>query len=107
MVVPYNTLLSKQARQAVGLSLQSSLVIIDEAHNIPEALRGLSSCQLTLPIIEGASSQMHAYVKRYSARLAGRNAFFLGQIRKILTALSKQLKSKTVPWSKRGEVLPK
>ncbi len=107
VVVPYNTLLSKPARQAIGLSLQSSLVIIDEAHNIPETLRGLSSCQLTLPMIEGASSQLNAYVKRYSTRLAGKNVFFLGQIRKILTALSKHLKSKKVPWSKRGEALPK
>ncbi len=79
---------------AVGLSLKSSLVIIDEAHNIPEALRSLSSCKLTLPIIEGGNAQLSAYVKRYSSRLAGRNIFYLGQIRKILLALSKHLKSK-------------
>ncbi len=103
--MPYNTLLSKSARQAVGLSLKSALVIIDEAHNIPETLRALSSCQLTLPIIEGASSQLIAYVKRYSSRLSGKNVFFLGQLRKILTALSKHLKSKKV--SKRGESTPK
>lgn len=94
MVVPYNTLLSKSARNAVGLSLRSSLVIIDEAHNIPEALRTLSSCQLTLPIIEGANSQLRAYVTRYASRLTGRNITYLTQIQKILVAFTKHLKSK-------------
>jgi chromosome transmission fidelity protein 1 len=106
VVVPYNTLLSKPARKAVGLSLKSSLVIIDEAHNIPETLRSLSSCQLTLPIIEGASAQLNAYVKRYNSRLAGRNIFYLGKICKILKSLSKYLKSNKSSTSRRSKVPP-
>jgi len=102
VVVPYNTLLSKQARDAVGLSLKSALVIIDEAHNIPETLRSLSSMQLTLPIIEGASLQLSVYVKRYASRLAGRNIFYLSQIRKILVAMSKYLQRKNHHRSKSG-----
>ena len=93
VVVPYNTLLSKPARDAVGLSLKSSLVIIDEAHNIPETLRSLSSSQLTLPIINGATTQLRAYVQRYASRLTGRNITYLSQIQKILSAFSKYLKS--------------
>lgn len=93
VVVPYNTLLSKDTRRAVGLSLKSSLVIIDEAHNIPEALRSLSSSKITLPIIEGAMTQLHAYVQKYASRLCGRNITYLNQIRKILIAFSKHLKT--------------
>lgn len=95
VVVPYNTLLSKPARKAVGLSLKGSLVIIDEAHNIPETLRSLSSCQMTLPILEGATSQLRAYVQRYASRLTGRNITYLTQIQKLLMAFTKHLKSKT------------
>ncbi len=105
VVVPYNTLLSKPARRAVGLSLKSSLVIIDEAHNIPETLRSLSSCQMTLPILEGATSQLRAYVQRYASRLTGRNITYLTQIQKLLVAFTKHLKSKTATKSsgtKRG-----
>uniref|UniRef100_A0A7S3QEP4 Helicase ATP-binding domain-containing protein n=1 Tax=Chaetoceros debilis TaxID=122233 RepID=A0A7S3QEP4_9STRA len=93
VVVPYNTLLSKSARDAVGLSLKKSLVIIDESHNIPEALRSLSSCTMTASAIDGAMIQLTNYVKKYSSRLAGRNIFYLGQIRRFLTSSAKYLRS--------------
>lgn len=92
VVVPYNIILSPQARQSVGLSIKNALVIIDEAHNTPETLRNISSCQLSLPVAEMALSQLLAYTKKYSGRLAGRNVFYLGQIRRILTAMIKYLK---------------
>ncbi len=94
VVVPYNTLLSKSTRDAVGLSLKKSLVIVDEAHNIPEALRSLSSSKLTLTIIDRAIEQLKAYVAKYKARLAGRNIFYLGQILKFLNQCAKHLKTK-------------
>ena len=39
-----------------------------------------------------ALSQLLAYIKKYSGRLAGRNVFYLGQIRRILSAMIKYLK---------------
>eukprot|EP00804_Cyclotella_cryptica_P023707 CCRYP_017260-RB/>CCRYP_017260-RB protein AED:0.00 eAED:0.00 QI:111/1/1/1/1/1/2/2252/635 len=92
VVLPYNTLLSDQARQSIGLSLKNALVVIDEAHNLPEALRGVSSCTLSLPVIEAAIAQLSRYTQRYSGRLAGRNLYYLGQIRKVLIAMAKFLK---------------
>lgn len=80
------------SRSAVGLSLRNSLVVIDEAHNVPEALRSLSSSKLTLAVIESATEQLSAYTQRYSQRLAGRNLFYLGQIRRCLTSMAKYLK---------------
>eukprot|EP00986_Skeletonema_menzelii_P010471 scaffold5088_cov133-Skeletonema_menzelii.AAC.2 len=92
VVLPYNTLLSPQARQSVGLSIANALVVIDEAHNIPETLRALSSCKLSMQVAEAALAQLLAYTRKYSERLAGRNLFYLGQIRKILMAMIKFLK---------------
>ncbi len=92
VVLPYNTLLSPQARQSVGLSITNALIVIDEAHNIPETLRALSSCKLSMQVAEAALAQLLAYTRKYSERLAGRNLFYLGQIRKILTAMIKYLK---------------
>ena len=92
VVLPYNTLLSPQARQSVGLSISNALIVIDEAHNIPEALRSISSCQFSLPVAEAALSQLLAYTRKYSERLAGRNTFYLGQIRRIISAMIKYLK---------------
>ena len=94
VVLPYNTLLSPQARQSVGLSIKNALIVIDEAHNIPETLRNISSCQFSLPAAEAALSQLLAYTRKYSERLAGRNVFYLGQIRRIILAMIKYLKPK-------------
>lgn len=94
VVLPYSMLLSKQTRQAVGLSLTQALVIVDEAHNLPEALRSLHSCRLSLPVVKAALDQLKVYTDRYADRLAGRNLFYLGQIRRILLALQKHLGAK-------------
>jgi chromosome transmission fidelity protein 1 len=91
VVVPYSMLLSKATRDSIGLSLVQALVIVDEAHNVPEALRSIHSCQLSLPIINTALEQLHWYIHRYSDRLAGRNLLYLGQLRKILLAFQKHL----------------
>jgi chromosome transmission fidelity protein 1 len=91
VTVPYNLLLSSSVRAAVGLSLQQSLVVIDEAHNLPEALRGLHSCRLSLPVVQTANVQLQNYVQRYADRFSARNIQFLGQLRKLVQALEKHL----------------
>ena len=104
VVLPYNTLLSKATRESVGLSLEQALVIVDEAHNLPEALRSLSSCTLTLPVIEGAATQLGAYVTKYATRLLGKNLFYLGQLRRFLSSAQKHITSQ-VHSSKNREMI--
>lgn len=93
VVLPYPMLLSDEARSAVGLSLKGSLVLIDEAHNLPEVLRSIHSCRLSLEVIQLALSQHSEYVQRYSDRLSGRNLHYLGQIKKLLVAFRKHLEN--------------
>lgn len=97
VVMPYSMLLSKSARQAVGLSLKQCLVLVDEAHNLPEAVRSLHSCRLSLPVTQAALGQLVAYTKRYADRLAGRNLYYLGQLRKCLMAFIKHLQREPQP----------
>lgn len=92
VVLPYSMLLSKHTRSAIGLSLKESLVIVDEAHNLPEAIRSIHSCRVTLQTIQLAHDQLKNYVTKYANRLAGRNIFYLGQIKRILDSFSKHLK---------------
>ena len=91
VVIPYNMLLSSATRQSIGLSLRSCLVLIDEAHNIPEVLRSISSSRVPLPIIESALNQLLLYMKKYKVRLAERNIFYLGQIRRCLVSMKRFL----------------
>lgn len=97
VVLPYSMLLSQSTRESIGLSLEQALVIVDEAHNVPEALRSIHSCALSLPIINTALEQLSWYTQRYSDRLAGRNLFYLGQLRKILLSLQKHLNKSQPP----------
>ena len=46
-----------------------------------------------MPVAEAALAQLAAYTERYSSRLAGRNLYYLGQIRKCLVAFVNHLKS--------------
>ena len=91
VVMPYSMLLSKPSREAVGLTLKQCLVLVDEAHNLPEAIRSLHSCRLTLSVACAALDQLIAYTKRYADRLAGRNLYYLGQLRKCIDAFTKHL----------------
>lgn len=92
VVLPYSMLLSSCTREAIGLSLRESLVIVDEAHNLPEALRSIHSSRLTLPVVHAALGQLGRYVEKYQDRLAGRNLFYLGQLRKTLLSFQKHLR---------------
>jgi chromosome transmission fidelity protein 1 len=57
-----------------------------------------------LPVAETALAQLAAYTQRYASRLAGRNLYYLGQIRKCLVAFIKHLKSE--PNTAQGMISP-
>jgi chromosome transmission fidelity protein 1 len=55
VVLPYQSLLLKSARESLGINLKNSVVIIDEAHNIADSLTSMynskiTSSQVTLPV---------------------------------------------------------
>lgn len=48
VVLPYQSLLSKSSREALGLNLKSNIVIIDEAHNLADSLISMYDSKITL-----------------------------------------------------------
>ena len=48
MTLPYAMLLHKNTRESLGISLKGNIVIVDEAHNLVEAINEIYSTQLTL-----------------------------------------------------------
>lgn len=48
VVMPYAALLSRETRAAMGVRLEGAVVVIDEAHNIVEAINAVHSKKLTL-----------------------------------------------------------
>ena len=46
VVIPYNTLLHSSTREACGINLKNSVVIIDEAHNVLETIAHIHSAEV-------------------------------------------------------------
>ncbi|XP_056637298.1 ATP-dependent DNA helicase DDX11 isoform X2 [Diorhabda sublineata] len=93
VLIPYNTLLHKATREANGIKLENNIVIIDEAHNILEALAQMYNSDLSYAQIYHASHQMKAYKKKFSTRFSAKNLLMINQlifvINQLLQALEK------------------
>ena len=82
VVVPYSMLVSPKTRASVGLKLSSkTLVLIDEAHNLPQAIANLQSCRVSLLEAQGAQFQVHQYVAKYIDQLSPKHLQFLAKLK--------------------------
>ena len=57
MLLPYASLLHAGTREALGLSLKRSVVIIDEAHNLIDTINETHSVTLTARQLSEVSAQ--------------------------------------------------
>lgn len=85
--MPYPLLLQRSAREALGLSLKDHIVIIDEAHNLMDAIAGIYSVSVTLSQVQRARSQLTMYLQKFRNRLKGKNRVYVAQIIRILDSI--------------------
>ena len=88
ILMPYQLLIHERTRDAIGLNLKGQIVILDEAHNLPEAVSNVYSCLVTILQLENASAALHRYKDRYQSRLNARNLLTVKQLIFILEAFS-------------------
>jgi chromosome transmission fidelity protein 1 len=67
--LPYSALLSPDARDSLGVDLERSIVIVDEAHNLPGAVAGAASATLSRRGAAVAEGALAHYLATYGARL--------------------------------------
>ena len=91
--MPYSLLLSRTTRESIGLSLKDNIVIVDEAHNLIDAISQLNSCVLTLKDVQRSRNHLGQYLSRYQKRLLGKNIVYIKQISYILSRLEGTLLS--------------
>ncbi|RXW24469.1 hypothetical protein EST38_g1370 [Candolleomyces aberdarensis] len=89
VTLPYNLLLQKSAREALGIDLKDQVVIIDEAHNLIPTLLSLSTNVLSYSSLTVSLQQVCTYVQRFKNRLSAVNMLHLKRLVVFLDALKK------------------
>lgn len=56
-------------RGALGLQLEGSIIVFDEAHNLADAVNGANSAVLTATQAKAGRAQLAAYLQRYGGQL--------------------------------------
>lgn len=88
ITLPYPLLLQKTARDALGIDLKNSVVIVDEAHNITDAVANVYASEISLSELRRGRQMLGVYVKRFGKKLKGENRIMVAQVAKVIDGLS-------------------
>ncbi|KAK7205465.1 helicase C-terminal domain-containing protein [Myxozyma melibiosi] len=91
VTLPYPLLLQSSYRKALSISLKNQIVIIDEAHNLLDAITSLFSMSISLTDIKKSKSGVQVYLNKFSKKLNGGNKVYITQIIKLLEVLEQFL----------------
>jgi chromosome transmission fidelity protein 1 len=91
VTLPYPLLLQQSAREALGINLEGNVVIVDEAHNIMDAISGVHAAEIRLSELRKARGLLGVYVKRFGKKLKGENRVNIGRLGRVIDGLSEWL----------------
>lgn len=94
VTLPYPLLLQKSAREALGINLKGHVVVIDEAHNLMEAIAGIHGITVSLTQLKRARVGLGVYYEKFKNRLKGKNRVYIAQVVRLLDSLKGYLESK-------------
>lgn len=77
---------------ALGLSIKDHVVIIDEAHNLMDAISSIHSVTVSLVQLQTAIPQLTTYARKFKDRLKGKNRNYIAQIIRLVTSIAEYLK---------------
>ncbi len=61
---------SQETREALGIRLEGAVIVVDEAHNLVDAVNAAHSASVDAAMAAAAAGQIHAYWGRFGTRLA-------------------------------------
>ena len=91
VTLPYPLLLQKTARDALGIKLEGNIVVIDEAHNIMDAVANVYAAEISLSELRRARQMLGVYVKKFGKKLKGENRVMVAQVARVVDGLSEWL----------------
>jgi chromosome transmission fidelity protein 1 len=74
--------------------LKDHVVIIDEAHNLMDAIAGIYSISVTLVQVQQARMQLTVYLQKFRNKLKGKNRVYVAQTVRILDSIIAYLQAK-------------
>ena len=95
VTLPYPLLLQKSAREALGIKLEGNVVIVDEAHNIMDAVANVHSAEIKLSDMKRAKGMLGVYVKRFGKKLKGVNRVNVGRVGRVIEGLTEWMTEAT------------
>lgn len=93
MTLPYPLLLQRSAREALNLSIKDHVIIIDEAHNLMDAITGIHSVGVSLNQLQTAISQLTTYARKFQNRLKGKNRNYVAQVIRLVSSISEHIRT--------------
>ncbi|KAI1385162.1 DNA repair helicase [Hypoxylon trugodes] len=106
ITLPYPLLLQKTARDALGIKLEGNVVIIDEAHNIMDAVANVYASEIGLSELKRARQMLGVYVKKFGKKLKGENRVMVAQVARVVDGLRDWLENASELKSDQGIVDP-
>lgn len=91
ITLPYPLLLQKTARDALGIKLEGNVVIVDEAHNIMDAVANVYASEVSLGELKQARQMLGVYVKKFGKKLKGENRVMVAQVARVVDGLREWL----------------
>ncbi|GAB1205703.1 ATP-dependent DNA helicase chl1 [Aspergillus pseudonomiae] len=93
VTLPYPLLLQRSARDALDLSVKGHVVVIDEAHNLMDAISNIHSVTITLSELQTSLFQLTTYARKFKTRLKGKNRNYIAQVIRLVTSITDHLKT--------------
>ncbi|KAJ4388199.1 ATP-dependent DNA helicase chl1 [Gnomoniopsis smithogilvyi] len=106
ITLPYPLLLQETAREALGIKLEGNVVIVDEAHNIMDAVASVHAAEIRLSEMRRARQMLGVYFKRFGKKLKGENRIMVAQVVKVIDGLTEWLTAALAAKSDHGLVDP-
>ena len=72
----------------MGISLKGHVVIIDEAHNLADAVSNIHSVSVTQSQLHRCQSQLRTYLQKFRNKLKGKNRVYVTQTVRLIDSVS-------------------
>ena len=91
--VPYASLLNKDIRRKLKISINNSIIIFDEAHNLLEQEASLKSTELSYSELSQICERIDEYKQKYEKKMKKNNLFIISHLQDVCRALMASIKA--------------